>query len=288
MVGGTQDARPETRAVSERDMALQEARINRVVWASRGIALFLTAVVVAFFVAMEAEHPWQYVAYPLLASVLLAYGIVSSRYIRLMHVDLLRRYQARLVMRSAELQEMASRDELTQLYNRRHFYQFLQTQLATTRASKEPLALLMLDVDGLKAINDEYGHRVGDAILANLGKVIAKHIRSRDVAARLGGDEFGVVMPDTDKRGAFSLAQRLWEELERTPMFEEDSRRVMVSVSIGVSGFPWGGEDVDEMMHWADADMYANKASRHLPAERVPSEVSRKSSRPSDDYGGEL
>ena len=274
--------------MTEQDVAHEEARINRVVWASRGIVLFMTAAVVAFFVAMEAEQTWQFVAYPLLASVALVYGVVSSRYIRLMHVELLRRYQARLVLRSAELQEMASRDELTQLYNRRYFYQFLQSQLERTRASKEPLALLLLDVDGLKGINDEYGHLVGDAVIANLAKVIAKHIRNSDVAARLGGDEFGVVMSDTDKRGAFSLAQRLWEELERTPMFEEDGTRVMASVSIGVSGFPWGGEDIEEMMHWADADMYANKVSRHLPAERVSADISMASSSPSDDYGGEL
>ncbi|MBI2914065.1 MAG: GGDEF domain-containing protein [Chloroflexi bacterium] len=283
-----QAVRPETRAVTDHDMARDEAGINRAVWASRGILLFLTAAVVAFFVAMEAERSWQYAAYPLLAGLPLLYGIVSARYIRLMHVELLRRYQARLVIRTAELQEMASRDELTQLYNRRHFYQFLQSELEKTRVSKGPLALLLLDVDGLKGINDEYGHRVGDTVIANLGKVIAKHVRTSDIAARLGGDEFGVVMPDTDKRGAFSLAQRLWEELGRTPLFEEDGRRVMVSVSIGVSGFPWGGEDVDEMMHWADADMYANKASRYLPAERVSADVSRESSSPLDDYGGEL
>ncbi len=281
---------PETSAgTSEDELAQEEARVNGVVWVSRIIAVSLTAAVVAFFVATQADRPWQYVGYPLLAGLPLLYGIASSRYIRLMHVALLRRYQARLVMRSAELQEMASRDELTQLYNRRHFYQFIQSELEGARANREPLALLLLDVDGLKGINDEYGHQVGDAIIASLGKVIAKHIRNTDVAARLGGDEFGVVMPGTDKRGAFALAQRLWEELERTPMYEEGRKRLMVNVSIGVSGFPWGGEDVDEMMHWADADMYANKVSRRLPSEAAPKDMamgvgSRAEDLPAGDY----
>jgi diguanylate cyclase (GGDEF)-like protein len=102
-------------------------------------------------------------------------------------------------------------------------------------------------------------------MIANLAKVIDKHIRGSDVPARLGGDEFAILMPDTDKRGAFALAQRLWEELEQVPMYEHEGLRVMLNISIGVSGFPWGGEDVDEMMHWADADMYANKVSRRLP-----------------------
>jgi diguanylate cyclase (GGDEF)-like protein len=102
-------------------------------------------------------------------------------------------------------------------------------------------------------------------MIASLAKVIEKHIRTADVPARLGGDEFAILMPDTDKRGAFGLAQRLWAELEETPMYEHDGMRLLMNVSIGVSGYPWGGEDVDEMMHWADSDMYANKVSRRLP-----------------------
>src|SRR3989304_5496848 len=137
---------------------------------------------------------------------------------------------------------MALKDGLTQLYNRRHFYELLQSELERARGSRAPLALMVLDVDGLKGINDEDGHQVGDAVIANLGKIIARHPRNTGVAARLGGDEFGVIMPDTDKRGAFGVAQRLWQDLERTPMFEDNGHSIIVNVSIGVSGFPWGGE----------------------------------------------
>jgi diguanylate cyclase (GGDEF)-like protein len=250
---------------SEDGIARDEARINRVVWASRVIFSGLTAGVVVFFVLTQADQPWQYVGYPLLAALPLLYGIVSARYIRLTHVDLLRRYQARLILRTIELEKMAAHDELTQLYNRRYFYERFQEMLAQTRTSKQSLALVLMDIDGLKKINDEYGHAVGDIMIANLAKVIDKHIRTNDVPTRLGGDEFAVLMPDTDKRGAFALAQRLWEELEQVPMYEHEGLQVMLNISIGVSGFPWGGEDLDEMMHWADADMYANKVSRRLP-----------------------
>jgi diguanylate cyclase (GGDEF)-like protein len=250
---------------SEDGIALDEARINRVVWASRAIVSGLTAGVVAFFVLTQADQPWQYVGYPLLAALPLLYGIVSARYIRLTHVGLLRRYQARLILRTIELEKMAAHDGLTQLYNRRYFYERFQEMLAQTLISKQSLALVMMDIDGLKKINDEYGHAVGDIMIANLAKVIDKHIRANDVPSRLGGDEFAILMPDTDKRGAFALAQRLWEELEKVPMYEHEGLQVMLNISIGVSGFPWGGEDMDEMMHWADADMYANKVSRRLP-----------------------
>lgn len=249
----------------EDDIARDEARISRVVWVSRVIAFVLTSAVVAFVVLTQADQPWQYVAYPLAAALLLLYGIISARYIRLTHVDLLRRQQAQLMLRTVELEKVAAHDGLTQLYNRGYFYERFQEMLARTRLSRQSLALVLLDIDGLKKINDEYGHAVGDIMIANLARVIDKHIRTSDVPARLGGDEFAVLMADTDKRGAFALAQRLWEELERVPMYEHEGLQVMLNVSIGVSGFPWGGEDVDEMMRWADADMYANKISRRLP-----------------------
>src|SRR5437879_13771913 len=72
-------------------------------------------------------------------------------------------------------------------------------------------------------------------------------------------------MPGTDQRGAFALARRLWEEMERSPMYQDNKTELMVTVSIGVAGYPWGGDSPDEMLHWADADMYANKISRRLP-----------------------
>ena len=254
-----------TEITSEETLAQNEERINRIDWASRFIALALTAVVVAIFLAAAADQPWHYIAFPVLASLPLAYWLLSARYIRLMHVELLRGYQVNLMLRTIELEKMASHDELTQLYNRRYFYEQFQEALVHAQASKRTFALLALDIDGLKKINDEYGHTVGDVMITRLARVIAKHIRISDVAARLGGDEFAVLMPDTDKRGAFALARRLWAELEETPMYDHDGLTLMLSVSIGVSGFPWGGETVDEMMHWADADMYANKMSRRLP-----------------------
>jgi diguanylate cyclase (GGDEF)-like protein len=260
-------------------LARDEETISRAVWISRFLATLLTAGVVGYFIIAQADAGWQYVAYPLLASLPLAYGMISARYIRLMHVDLLRRYQAHLMLRTIELEKMASHDGLTELYNRRYFYERFQEGLARARTSKQTLALLVLDIDGLKKINDEYGHAVGDVMIANLAKVIDKHIRTSDVPARLGGDEFAILMPDTDKRGAFSLAQRLWQELEDQPMYEHDGMRVMLNVSIGVSGFPWGGEDVDEMMHWADSDMYANKVSRRLP------HAAAQANKPLDDSG---
>ncbi len=269
---------------SEEPLARDEERIGRIAWVSIFIALALAGWAATFFVLTEAAQLWQYIVYPVIVWLPVLFGIASAHYTHITHVDLLRGYQGRLILRSIELEKMASHDELTELYNRRYFYERFQEGLARARTSKQTLALVALDIDGLKKINDEYGHAVGDIIIANLAKVIDKHIRTNDVPARLGGDEFAVLMPDTDKRGAYALAQRLWEELEETPMYEHEGLRVLLNVSIGVSGYPWGGENVDEMMHWADADMYANKVGRRLPtsATSVPQQTLTDDSGPED------
>ncbi len=269
---------------SEEPLARDEERISRITWVSIFIVLALVVGATTFFILTEAVQLWQYIIYPILVCLPVLFGIASARYTHITHVDLLRGYQGRLILRSIELEKMASHDELTELYNRRYFYERFQEGLARARNSKQTLALVALDIDGLKKINDEYGHAVGDIIIANLAKVIDKHIRNNDVPARLGGDEFAVLMPDTDKRGAYALAQRLWEELEETPMYEHEGLRVLLSVSIGVSGYPWGGEDIDEMMHWADADMYANKVGRRLPtsATSMPQQTLTDDSGPED------
>ena len=258
--------------ITEEELNKHERGINMVAWAGGlAVAVFTVAMVLVLF--SRAETTWEYPVIVGLGAVPLAYAIFSNVIVRQAQVTMFQRYQGELIVKLSELEEMASRDELTGLHNRRHFYQAVQNELGKALASKEPLALMIMDLDGLKVINDEYGHGVGDVVLSNLGRVIVKHTRGSDVAARIGGDEFGVVMPVTDKRGAFALARRLWEELEQVPMYEQDGRRVMVTVSIGVSGYPWGGEDLEELLQWADADMYANKVSRRLPREAVAADA---------------
>jgi diguanylate cyclase (GGDEF)-like protein len=88
-----------------------------------------------------------------------------------------------------------------------------------------------------------------------------KCTRTSDIPARLGGDEFGVIMPETDKDGAFAVANRIQRALEVNPVYEQDGDSLRMSVSLGVSGFPWGGDSVDEIVQWADTHMYAAKTS---------------------------
>jgi diguanylate cyclase (GGDEF)-like protein len=190
---------------------------------------------------------------------------------RTAHVEVERRYRARLFIRNLELQDMAMRDDLTQLFNRRYFFERLRREVDRARSLQSPLSILILDVDHLKNVNDTYGHKAGDVALASLAKLVVKCVRTSDIPARLGGDEYGVIMPETDKDGAFSVAKRLQRALEVTPMLEEDGASLRLSVSLGISGFPWGGDNVDEVVQWADTHMYAAKTSKKKDANHVPS-----------------
>jgi len=270
--------------LDEEKLTREESMIRRVAWVG-GVAVTIVTGALLFPLLASATSGWQYPVYSALGGVPLAYALFSSLVLFKMQLLLLRRHQAQLLMRVSELKEMASTDEMTGLHNRRHFYEVAEIELTRSQQRRDTLAILLMDLDGLKGINDEFGHGVGDIVITNLAAVISKHIRTTDVAARLGGDEFGVVMPGTDKRGAFALARRLWEEMERNPMYQNNETELMVTVSIGVAGYPWGGDSLDEMLHWADADMYANKVSRRLPAEpEVPQQEPDDTATLIDDY----
>src|SRR6266540_4743409 len=122
----------------------------------------------------------------------------------------------------AELLDVATRDELTQLQNRRFYYERLAAELTRAETKNEPLSILMIDVDDLKAINDEFGHLIGDKVLRSFARILNSSSDEGHVTARLGGDEFAVIMPGADRRGADLFSQRLWQNLADAPICETE------------------------------------------------------------------
>jgi len=172
------------------------------------------------------------------------------------------RMQNLWMSRRSQLTELAGRDELTQLQNRRFFYEQLQQEMELAERYKRPLSILMLDVDDLKLINDEFGHQVGDMVLANFARVLNTQSGNQNITARLGGDEFAVIMPGADRRDADKQAWAIWEELSKMPICETENATIFLGVSIGTGGYPWGGTELEDIIHWADTKMYANKLER--------------------------
>lgn len=156
---------------------------------------------------------------------------------------------------AARIRYMAQHDALTGLPNRVLFYELLQHQLALAQRQDSELALLALDLDGFKAVNDNYGHAVGDRVLQEAACRIAAEIRTSDAVARMGGDEFAVLLCDADRRSAGGTVERLLDVLAK-PYTGVDCP---VSASVGVAVFPASGRTMEELMQRADDALYAAK-----------------------------
>jgi diguanylate cyclase (GGDEF)-like protein/PAS domain S-box-containing protein len=142
--------------------------------------------------------------------------------------------QARTLRRlNEQLEQLASRDGLTGLYNHRRFVEELATTAARARRYNHPLSLMLVDVDHFKQINDTYGHPAGDTVLLEIAGRLQKGVRSTDAVGRLGGDEFAVLLPETDREGADILAQRLLESVRR-PVELSSGDMIPVTISLGV------------------------------------------------------
>ncbi len=197
--------------------------------------------------------------------VILMLGIIVDILFRRNHRKMHREREKALdvwVNKQNELEEIATRDDLTKLQNRRFFYQRFQEELDNAASKKRNLSIAMIDVDDLKLLNDEFGHQVGDIVLRQFGRILNREAGGEYVTARLGGDEFAVIMPDTDRRAAEQFSWKLWDELANGPIYESEHASIYLGVSIGVGGYPWGGADLEEIIHWADTKLYANKLER--------------------------
>ena len=153
-----------------------------------------------------------------------------------------------------ELAELSETDPLTQLLNARGFASRLQAETRRSRRYREPLSLLFLDLDGLKEINDQYGHRAGSDALRNVGGLIRTELRETDTAARWGGDEFTIIAPNTNNVEAVTLAERIRRRIaDRAPM--------TASIGIATLGSENVGTPVDAhaLLRDADAAMYEAK-----------------------------
>lgn len=159
----------------------------------------------------------------------------------------------------SELHESTIRDTLTGLYNRRHAMAVLETELAKARRDDGyGLALVILDLDFFKDINDEHGHLAGDGVLKQLARIASERIRGGDTLARIGGEEFALILPDTGEHEARGLAEEIRRAVEQAtfPIEGEDHR---ITLSAGVAGWAAGMKRVGDLLSAADGQLYRAK-----------------------------
>ncbi len=169
------------------------------------------------------------------------------------------------------LAALSSTDGLSKLLNRSHWEGVVASEFQRCRRIGHPSAVMMIDIDHFKAINDRHGHPVGDEVIRAVAGILRDTLRLHDVPGRYGGEEFGVVLPGTDGRGAEAIAERIRARIESAVL--EAHNGVRATVSIGVAAFDPRSADYAEWMAHADRALYRaketgrNRAVRHVPAQ---------------------
>ncbi len=167
--------------------------------------------------------------------------------------------QNQLTEARLQAEQLANEDALTGLANRRALFAFGQHVLEQARRQQQPVALIALDADRFKRINDRYGHAAGDAVLVALADELRHHTRAADIAARLGGEEFAVLLPATGLSAARELAERLRASIAALEVVH-DNKKIHISCSFGVTASANGTASLDQLLNSADLATYRAKA----------------------------
>lgn len=171
---------------------------------------------------------------------------------------LLRASLAEMRERLGELERIADTDTLTPLPNRRRFLRELDRAVGQANRHGTPAAVLYIDLDSLKQLNDRHGHLAGDAALIHVARLLQGLIRTTDIVARIGGDEFGLILDHLDHNSAIETAERLERCIAASP-FDVGGAQVPLKVSIGVATI-LAGDTVEDVIQRADRNMYRAKS----------------------------
>lgn len=181
-----------------------------------------------------------------------------------LHMLIMLANQAGLAIENSQLYEktvmQAHTDSLTNLWNHGYFQYLLHEELEKTKAAQTPLSLVMMDIDDFKVSNDALGHQIGDNILKELAGLLKNQSRKMDYVCRYGGEEFTIILPRTDKKEAFLIAERLRADIENYPFIQ---RKILpqkkLTVSLGISTFPDDGCLPSELIAYSDQALYQAK-----------------------------
>lgn len=157
-----------------------------------------------------------------------------------------------------QMKELATTDPLTGLFNRRHFFENAAREFERARRYGHRLAVMLVDVDHFKKINDEHGHAVGDLVLTELAQRMTQALRNTDLIARFGGEEFVMLLPETDLQAAGEVADRLQKHSRQDIHYQD--LKINLNLSIGLTASQPDDMDIDTIIHRADKAMYKAKA----------------------------
>jgi len=173
-------------------------------------------------------------------------------------ITTLKNSEQKLLAAKALAEEHASKDELTNLYNRRAFFEQGKQLFKQARRYPQHISVMMIDIDHFKSINDNHGHTVGDNVLKAIGGLLQNTVREADILARIGGEEFAVILPQTGVEEASTLAERIRQRIEAVDI-QHDTLQIKITASFGIAACMAEGDDLDRMLTKADDALYIAK-----------------------------
>ncbi|MGA1823251.1 MAG: diguanylate cyclase [bacterium] len=173
-----------------------------------------------------------------------------------------------------EAKNLSNIDDLTKLFNRRHFFEVAYQEIKRAKRYQRKISLIMLDIDRFKLFNDNYGHLKGDYALKVVARILNSHAREADIVGRFGGDEFLMLLPETDKTGCKILAERIRQKVANVFPFSNDGLQPHLTVTIGIATFPNDAQSSHSLLEYADKALYFGKINgRNLVSSTVCSDL---------------
>jgi diguanylate cyclase (GGDEF)-like protein len=217
-------------------------------------AVLVTVAAVIFSVCLSATIDW------LLHGDISSQAVVFAIAVPLMISPVFSIVFLRLVFQledlQAQLRETMQRDELTRAFNRRHWIEAAEMEIARAKRHRDVFSIVLLDIDDFKRVNDTYGHQAGDTVLREVSRICVSQSRSIDTFARYGGEEFIFLLPHSDRTAAWACSQRVRKTLEEAT-FSFGQIPIRITVSIGVITFDPAGPGLEDMFKQVDEALYA-------------------------------
>jgi diguanylate cyclase (GGDEF)-like protein len=192
--------------------------------------------------------------------ILTVENMPASDFERLSIVTMQFSLEMKKVLLYETVEALAITDSLTGLFTRRYFFERLTEELIRSKKHNLKLTFLMVDIDDFKKCNDTHGHLVGDVVLKEVSRLIRESVREIDLVARYGGEEFSLILPETDRKGALLVAERIRKKIEDN-VFNAYDEKLKLTVSVGLSVYPEDADESEGLTEKADKAMYAAKNS---------------------------
>lgn len=221
-------------------------RVNSAFAASMmSLSTYFVYILIAYY-AMRFENLWLELIYPLIFSIA-AFTLA---------------YIVKYLIKSRDFEQqymLATTDGLTELYNHRYFQEQIRMQVEQSKRYSNNFSLIIIDIDFFKKFNDTFGHQSGDAVLRQVAQTLKKNVRATDIVCRYGGEEMSIILPNTTKDEAFATAQKICNRVAEKTFKLTGNNETHVTISLGVSTFPFDGDTAPKIIEAADKKLYKAK-----------------------------